>query len=223
MANTYIGCSKLTGSPVCGDNVTSLSDTYKMCYNLTCSPICGSKVTSLYYTYYKCYNLTGSPVCGDKVTVMDYAYSNCYNLIGSPVCGKNVTDMDGTYSNCRNLTGCAICGPNVTSMSGTYANCKNISGNAYFYSTEINSVTTCFGGKNNSKRLNIYVPANSTTNTIIRRNNTQSLIGRNIVWTNSGSYTYNKTYNIYIYPVANVAAAAIANGDEEANANAGIV
>jgi hypothetical protein len=49
------------------------------------------------------------------------------------------------------------------------------------------------------------------------------IMGPDIMWTNEGSYYYNIQYNIYIYPVANVAATAIANGDEEANANVGIV
>jgi hypothetical protein len=40
-----------------------------------------------------------------------------------------------------------------------------------------------------------------------------SLVGAAITWTNAGSYQYNKTYNIYIYPVSNVAAARAANKD----------
>ena len=108
-------------------------------------------------------------------------------------------------------------------MGLTYRGCINLIGNAYFYSRIVNNSTSCFADKNNSKRLNIYVPAGSTTNTTVHYNNTRSLIGKNITWTDAGSYQYNTAYNIYIYPVANVAAAAIANGDEEANANAGIV
>jgi hypothetical protein len=40
-----------------------------------------------------------------------------------------------------------------------------------------------------------------------------SLVGGSITWTDAGSYQYNARYNIYIYPVANVAAARAANGD----------
>ena len=68
------------------------------------------------------------------------------------------------------------------------------------------------------------MPIGSTTNTEVHSTYTNSsLVGASITWTNAGSYQYNTVYNIYIYPVANVAAAAIANGDEEANYNAGVI
>ena len=154
---------------------------------------------------------------------MDCAYSNCVNLTGSPVCGNNITDMRCVYSNCVNLTGSPVCGNNVKYMYQTYANCPNIAGNAYFYSSAVMNVVGCFQNKNNSRRLNIYVPSGSTTLATVLYNNTRSLVGNTITWTNGGTYRYNTAYNIYIYPVANVAAAAIANGDEEANANAGVI
>ena len=50
------------------------------CYNLTGSPACGNNVTTMYYAYANCYNLTGSPVCGDNVTNMGGAYANCIAL-----------------------------------------------------------------------------------------------------------------------------------------------
>ena len=53
--------------------------------------------------------------------------------------------------------------------------------------------------------------------TTLLTNNTSSLVGTNITWTDdtatNGCY-YNTYYNIYIYPVENVAAARTANGDD---------
>ena len=213
MINTYQNCYNLTGFPVCGDNVTGMAYTYRNCYNLTGSPICGNKVTSMASTYEGCYNLTGSPICGNNVTSMASTYRNCYNLTGSPVCGNKVTSMASTYRNCYNLTGSPICGNNVTNMAYTYQNCSNLSGNAYFYSSTIGNASNCFGLKNNSKQLNIYVPNGSKTQTTVLYSNTRSLVGTTITWTNAGTYHYNTTYNIYIYPVENVAAARAANSD----------
>ena len=121
--------------------------------------------------------------------------------------------MAYAYSNCMNLTGAAICGNNVTNMGATYRSCKNLAGNAYFYSSKVSNVANCFSGKNNSRRLNIYVVSGSTTNTTVHITNKKSLVGVNIAWTDAGSYQYNTTYNIYIYPVSNVAQARINNGD----------
>lgn len=226
MYYAYSDCRIMRGSPVCGSKVTDMTYAYCNCYRLTGSPVCGDNVISMHYTYYNCRNLTGSPVCGEQVKLFSEAYSNCQNLTGRPVCGNNVTTLYRTYDNCYNLSGTAVVGEKVGYAYRAFYNCKNISGNAYFYAkTFVNrlAVQNCFGGRNVSNRLNIYVIAGSDVNTRVHYNNIYSLVGATITWTNAGSYQYNTAYNIYIYPVANVAAAAIANGDEEANANAGII
>jgi hypothetical protein len=139
---------------------------------------------------------------------MAYAYTNCYNLTGSPACGDNVTNMHSTYNECRNLTGSPVCGPNVIIMNKTYYNCRNLGSNGYFYSNRVSDIYSCFGERNTNTRLNLYVPANSTTlTTCLNTDSTTSLTGTSITWTNSvaaNGYYYNATRNIYIYPVANV-------------------
>ena len=159
------------------------------------------------YAYSNCYNLTGNPVCGNKVTDMTQTYFSCYTLTGSPVCGDNVTTMSYTYGCCNNLTGSPVCGLNVTDMSYTYYNCTNLYGDMYMLSNSVKNIRNCFGGKNNSKRLNIYVSENSTSLNTCLYNNTSSLVGTNITWTNNYNVNkcyYNTVYNIYIYPVNNV-------------------
>jgi len=51
MFNTYYNCFNLTGSPVCGDNVTNMSCAYHNCRNLTGAPVCGDNVTNMDHTY----------------------------------------------------------------------------------------------------------------------------------------------------------------------------
>lgn len=230
MAEAYRDCRSLTGSPACGDNVTNMFATYSLCYSLTGSPICGDKVTDMGYAYAGCMSLTGSPVCGPNVIDMYETYNFCTNLTGQPVCGNkvvnmsnayqysgvtgqpvcgpNVTNMHSAYYYCTDLTGSPICGPNVTNMYETYYSCTNLSSNGYFYSNKVTNVYSCFGGRNTNKRLNLYVPANSTTlNSCLRNTASTSLTGTSITWTNSvaaNGYHYNATRNIYIYPVANV-------------------
>ena len=158
----------------------------------------------MYYAYSGCSNLTGSPVCGNNVTDMRDAYSNCYNLTGSPVCGNNVTNMYFTYRDCHNLTDSPVCGPNAKDMAYTYYNCYNLFGNAYFYSSSVSRMSNCFYNRNSSRRLNIYLPANSTTNTTAHYTNSDSMVGASVTWTDAGTYQYNIAYNIYLYPVSNV-------------------
>ena len=105
---------------------------------------------------------------------------------------------------------------NVTDMFNTYRNCHSLAENAYFYSNNVSNVRNCFGIRDISKMINIYAPANSTTMTTLLYNNMCSLVGKTCTWTNdiavNGCY-YNTAYNICIYPVENVSAARIANGD----------
>jgi hypothetical protein len=187
-----------------------MSYAYYSCYNLTGSPECGPNVTNMAFAYYDCNKMTGSPNCGSKVTNLSNAYYRCQNLTGSPVCGNSVTNMAYAYGYCTNLTGPAICGANTQTVASAFRNCTNIGSNAYFFSNRINNATGCFAGKNNSRRINVYVPTtgyNSTHNTLktCLYTNTMSLVANTITWTQSGSNYYNTAYNIYICPVANVA------------------
>jgi hypothetical protein len=200
-------------------------ETYENCPNLI-TAVCGPNVTNMAEAFCNCINLT-TAVCGPNVTRMYATYSKCTNLT-TPVCGPNVTDMVYAYKNCSNLT-VAVCGPNVIDMSGAFSNCINIR-DAYLYSKSVTNVTVrsytdsgykwfgVFYGKNNSSRLNIYVPENSTTlTTCLNSSYNYSLIGSaSITWTNDltkNGYYYNTAYNIYIYPVSNVAEVRAANGD----------
>jgi hypothetical protein len=162
--------------------------------------------------YQNCRNLT-TAVCGPNVTNMSYTYYSCINLT-TAICGPNVTNMYMTYQNCTNLT-TAVCGPNVTSMCGAYQDCANLT-TAYLYSKNITNVQNCFAKHNNSIRLDVYIYSGKTnTNTSLMRQNSLSVVGKSITWTASQNCQFNTTYNIYIYPVANIDAVRIANGDPD--------
>lgn len=201
-----------------GNDIIDMSYAYNWCRNFTGSPVCGNSVVNMSGAYNNCRNLTGSPVCGDNVIDMSKAYMLCSNLTGSPVCGNNVVNMVNAYSGCSKLTGTIVCGENVTNMSNAYNNCQNIIvGNAYIYSSNIldyKGVFQCFNNKNARKRLNLYVPSNSLTlNACI--DSQARMTGRAARFTDdlqvNGCY-YNKSVNLYIYPVENVAAAQEQNG-----------
>lgn len=149
----------------------------------------------------------------NEVINIAYLYYQCQNLTGSPVVGNNVTNMSNAYSFCDNLTGSPVCGNNVTNMAYTYYFCFKLHGNAYFYSPNVSNMRSCFYSRDDYNRLNIYLPENSTTLTTALINNTWSMIGENITWTKTGVNYYNTSANIYLYPVANVEAARLANGD----------
>jgi hypothetical protein len=111
--------------------------------------------------------------------------------------------MAWTYAYCSNITGTPIFSNNATDVNHTYYNCKNLpAGIIYMRSNNITDVNGCFGLKNNSRMYNIYAYRNTTTWNTLLTNNTSSIVGANITWTNySNGSCYNKTYNIYILPL----------------------
>jgi hypothetical protein len=94
-------------------------------------------------------------------------------------------------------------------MWRAYENCYNLSGNTYLYSNNITNMTNCF---HNVTSLNIYTHQNSITHQRLY-NFTNRIFDRYLIWEETDNCKYNTKYNIYIYPVANVAAAREANGD----------
>ena len=74
----------------------------------------------------------------------------------------------------------------------------------------------CFQNCNFKAPFNLYVPAKSNTlNTCLDTSQYGALVSDGVTWTNdtTNNRYYNTKHNIYIYPVANVAAARAANGD----------
>jgi hypothetical protein len=114
--------------------------------------------------------------------------------------------MGLTYSYCRNLTGNPVCGNNVTNMFRTYDSCYNLTGNMYMYSNNVSNVKNCFYSKNNSRQYNIYAHQGTITWNTLSYNNSSSMVGTTITWTNdttSGGF-YNTAYNIYVIPFTNI-------------------
>jgi len=108
--------------------------------------------------------------------------------------------MAYAYLNCLNLSGNSVCGANVTNMYMAYENCKNLSaGNHTWNSSKVTNACRCYASKNFNRRINLRVPANSTTLNTVLINNASSIVGLDITWTKSTTYWYNTAYNIRIY------------------------
>ena len=82
-------------------------------------------------------------------------------------------------------------------------NCYNMAGNITIYAREINNFRNMLYGKYNNRRVNIFVPNGSNTNTYMRTCNGSynSVAGAIIYWTTNTSNNcfYNAARNIYVY------------------------
>ena len=76
-----------------------------------------------------------------------------------------------------------------------------MSGNINILSTKINNVRNMLYNKSNSKRINVFVPNGSTTNTCFSYTGTTSVVGGSITWTidTENNCSYNTARNIYVY------------------------
>ena len=179
MRAAFFNCSKLTGSSFCGPNVDNFSD-----------------------AFYNCKNITGVCACGPNVTNMSYAYYGCEKTNGGTV-GNNVTNMAYAFYNCKNFSQVPVIGSNVVNMAYAYCNAFSAkTGNIYIFSPNITNVCNCLYRTSIAGKINVYVLANSTTNKTIHCNNSLSVSGSSMYWTNGSGYKYSK--NIYIYPLASV-------------------
>ena len=142
----------------------------------------------------------------DKINIYNLSmyFSLMKNVSSINYGGLNINtiiNMSETYYFCDNLTGSPVCGSNVTDMSYTYGFCYSLKvDTSYFYSHNVSNAKNCFCGKSKYRRYNIHIPANSITLNTFLKNDANSIVGEAITWTNQGTYYYNTTYNIYIYP-----------------------
>lgn len=204
---SFANCISLNMAPVSSDNMTTMYGSYYNCTNLYGDPTVNSKVNNMIGTYYNCVNLTGSPVCSDNVISMKCAYYNCVNITGSPKIGKKVVSAEDAYFNCYSLQGSPADCNNLLIAINAYYNCPNLYGTFNWY--EVNSTqakiinaTNMFYHRDYSRRLNIYVKADSSVeNALINYSATYgNLYGTGAIsWTQSGGYYYNSLYNTYIY------------------------
>lgn len=198
------GCTNLQSFPnVKYDYVTNMLSAYQNCTNLTGSPVCGDNVIDMQNAYADCHNITGRPVCGNNVITMRDTYTNCWNLTGKPVCGPNVTNLAAAYPRCHNLTGSPACGPNVTNMVYTYYDCPNLYGNMYcdYTGSKLSSAVNlymCFGGRNASRRLNIFVKKGYAYYNWLFHVGTL-VSGSKLSWISSTNKFYNSAANIHVY------------------------
>lgn len=215
MYQTYAGCTNMIGSPVCGDNVNIAYSTYLNCYNITGNAVIGNNVVNAQSMYRNCNNITGIGDIRGSVILTDasYIFANCTNLQGYPYpLGGTSCNMAQAYYECRNLDignyfseVYSVWQTWTINASYMFYNCPNIYGNIAFQTTASKLRTginlyLCFWNRDNSRMLNIYVPAGYSGNNWIYNVGTLTSTTK-LTWTmdSANSRYYNTTSNIYVY------------------------
>ena len=223
MVNLFASCTSFNGIVNIENTVTNIFQILYQCRNFN-SPIeIPNSVVDMQRAFYAASNFDQPLTIPNSVTNMAYALAlskfnqpiiipesvknmlGCFNQcqrFNHPLnIPDSVTDAGMIFSSCGNLNCPITFGNGVTSIQGAFSNCNNFSNNISIFSKNVTSARIMLGGRvrNNSKRVNIHVPAGSKTYNAMLINTSDSIVGNTISWTGT-SYKYNSQWNIYIYP-----------------------
>lgn len=206
---TFGDCKNYNAPINISNSITDMAYAFQHCTNFNQTINIPNSVTNMYGTFYNCTNFNKTVSISDNVKDMAYAFYNCYKLDQTINIPSNVTNLSYCFFNCAQLgyigkmTSIDI-PAKVTNVSYMLKNCQNIASpmllkTATLYFKNANALTNTIGlleGWNNQRRINIR------GNNRLKFMNTaasNSITRTAITWTNTTNYSYNTTYNIYVY------------------------
>ena len=220
MANAYRDCWSLTGSPVCGPNVTNMRWAYYNSPNLYGNMyVYSDNVSNADYCFFGrnkdkqltisvnfgtvSYNtFTGGPIANERLTLTNagngsiYCWNDWYNIVIFNMQTTNMASAFGFDSSIR----MAACGPKVTDMSDAYCYCSNLTGDAACGPNVTNMYYAYYNCQNLTGNPACGDKVTNMANTYY---NCRNLTGSPVCGPNVTNmyYTYNNCYNLTGNPV----------------------
>lgn len=203
MYRTFADCYKFNQPlDLSSHNVTDMVATFQYCKEFN-SPIVFSPATfSLNYTLRYCYNFNQPVTIPNSVRYTMGMFMGCNHFNQPVVIPNGVIHMDGMFKNCSLFNQPLVIpqSANARAVMSMLDGCTNMSQDVKIYSTAINNAYRFCANKNNSKRLNIFVPSTGNTFNAFKSTTTANrIVQSTISWTTMTNGVYNSTWNIYIY------------------------
>ena len=198
--NIFMECHNFNQPVKLSNAILDTKHMFFNCYNYNQPTSIPPNATSLYFMFTNCYSFNQSVTIPASVTNLAYTFCDCNKFNQPVIIPDSVTTMCETFRNCRNLNVPMSIGAGVTNLSGAFKNCSNFGSNVTVLSSGVTNIKNMFYGKNNSKRVNVFVPAGSTTNTTF--NNVAPMFNvSSVTMTNdtANNCRYNTARNIYVY------------------------
>lgn len=184
-AAMFSGCSKFNQTVVIPNNVTNMNEMFYNCINFNRPVTMPSNFFMINGMFNNCVNFNQS------VTIPNYSYNSIY---------AGIYGLQYMFANCRKFNKPITIPVGVCNISNMFLNALNMASNVTILSTTVNNVVNMFSGAARTCRINVIVPAGSTTNTtFFKANSYPGLMGTSFTWTKTNTYAYNSTYNIYLY------------------------
>lgn len=175
--NMFANCQKFNSPVTVAGGISYGMNTFMNCQNFNSTVTVGGIIVNAYGMFNNCIRFN-RPV-EIKAYTMQNAFHNCRNF-NAPVAIRYAYNLHSCFKNCNNMA------QNITlfgnGMSGYY-------------------MTNFLYGKNNAKRINLFVQPNCNINTYAQVANTYSMFGSAVTWTQDpdNSCFYNATRNVYVY------------------------
>lgn len=201
IASVARGCSNFNQPVNIPDSVIDASLAFSQCYNFNKGVQIGNGVQNMQQMFYNCQNFNQPITLPNSVSTAHQALYNCRKFNQPVAIPDSVVNMDNFLYSGASFNRPITIGNNVVNAYYAFYNCKMLSQNIIIHSNVLNNCKGMFGSKNNSKRLNIFVHAGSSTETKVKNATTNSVVGSALTWTADAENNccYNTAYNIYIY------------------------
>lgn len=211
-SNAFYACSNFNSPVTFGSGCKDISNAFRSCPNFNQPVTIPSSVTNCWYIFDGCTNFNQPVTISNGVPMTVGMFANCTKFNSSVTIPNSVTDARSMFYGCTNFSKNVEFPESVTQLHQAFEGCTNMSGNIIIRGRNIVSDSWAGSmpfyrllvGKNNAKRVNIFVYNGSKTNNSLYSDSTavtgvHGLVGNSFSWTKSTNYYYNSKYNIYVY------------------------
>lgn len=206
----FYSCSNFNQPVTIPNSVNNIMEMFRSCSKLN-KPITFEEADTinygthgLYETFASCYNFNQPVVIPDFIVgEMNNTFAYCNRLNSPIVIGNGINGMLNAFLNCSALRCDVIIGTGVKSLTRAFYN-AHIGGNIRILSKNVATFNYAFWSglaATKNTRINIFVPAGSTTNSVIFQNGTYLRQSGNLSWATNANNNckYNAAWNVYIY------------------------
>lgn len=200
MMATFLECYRFNQPIAIPNSVVTMAQTFYGCSNFNQPITIPNGVVNLYNTFGSCRNFNQPITIPNSAQNASYMFVSCYNFNQPINIPNSVTNMAGMFSGCNNFNQPITVPNNVTSLRYAFQRCNNLT-DITVLARYVSNVQGMMYQQSNAVRVNIRVPAGSTTNTTMALANYLSVCGANVRWTinSANKCRYNAAFNVYIY------------------------
>lgn len=210
ISNAFSGCTYFNQPVTIPDGCEDMSNAFRNCRNFNQPVTIPSSVTNAMRMFSGCNNFNSPVTIPNGVTTMLGLFAECNGYNRPTTIPNGVTTTQYLFGGCASFNQSVDIPESVTTCAEMFGDCTNMAGNIYVRPKDwewvwgsLPPTYRMLVGKNNAKRVNIFVPRNSKTNSQFyysgKEDGASGMLGANITWSTMTNCYYNTAYNVYVY------------------------